>query len=88
MSKGLGKCPWCGENVRAKVVEENYVRRDICICPNCGEKILVCRIPGCNNYAKAGDFWDDEICPDCTSNAGSFAINTALPIILNKKWFK
>lgn len=66
MKKSLGKCPWCGEYVRAIVIEENFVRRDFCKCPKCGGKVLVCRTPGCNDYAKGGDFWDDEFCPDCT----------------------
>ena len=56
--KALGKCPWCGKIVRGIVIEENYVRRDLCCCPECNEKILICRRPGCTNYAKGGDLWD------------------------------
>lgn len=82
--KHLGKCPWCGENVRAVVIEENYIRRDLCECPKCGEKILICRTPGCTNYAKGGDFWDDELCPDCTSGAGSIATGVATTVLIGK----
>lgn len=84
MEKGLGKCPWCGNNVRARVIEENYVRRDSCVCPECGERILVCRTPGCTNYAKGGDIWDDELCPDCTNTGGSWAAGIIGTIIAGK----
>lgn len=84
MSKGLGKCPWCGEQVKARVIEENYIRRDLCVCPQCGEKILICRTPGCNNYAKGGDLWDDELCPDCTSGAGSIVVGIGTTLLLGK----
>lgn len=66
--KRLGKCPWCGKEVMAIVRQTNYIRRDSCICPECGKKILVCRTPGCSNYAKGG-LWDDELCPDCVKLA-------------------
>ena len=25
-------------------------------------------MPGCNNYAKGGEIWDDELCPSCTNS--------------------
>lgn len=65
MIKSVGICPWCGEKVIGVVEEENIIRRDVCKCPKCGNKILICRKPGCNNYEKGG-IWDDELCPECT----------------------
>lgn len=64
MFKPKGTCPFCKEQVAAIVVEENYIRRDICRCPECGESILVCRMPGCSDYAKGGELYDDELCPE------------------------
>ena len=66
--KSKGLCPFCQEQIQAKVIEENYLRRDRCICPECQEDIYVCRSPGCNNYAKGGKYYDDELCPTCTES--------------------
>ena len=82
--KPLGRCPWCGKDVVGRVVEENYIRRDECVCPECGEKIFICRAPGCNNYAKGG-IWDDEFCPDCTKTVVTGGVLSALSIIIGKK---
>jgi hypothetical protein len=30
------------------------------------------RSPGCQNYAKGGDLYDDELCPSCTSGVSEF----------------
>lgn len=81
--KHLGKCPWCGNEVRAIVEEENYIRRDSCRCPDCGGKILICRTPGCTNYAKGG-FWDDECCPECTKMVVTTAGLGAVGILVSK----
>ncbi len=72
--KPAGLCPFCKENVRADVIEENTLRRDKCACPSCGGTVYVCRTPGCDDYAKGGDFYDDELCPACTSGAGGVAV--------------
>lgn len=82
--KHLGKCPWCGNEVKAMIEEENYVRRDACTCPECGERILVCRTPGCTNYAKGGDIWDDEFCPECTKTAIQTGVLGGISIIVGK----
>ncbi|WGE31637.1 hypothetical protein NYR60_07165 [Actinobacillus genomosp. 2] len=66
--KAKGICPYCSDSIIAKVIEENYIRRDKCICPSCNKVIYICRSPGCNNYAKGGDVWDDELCPSCTND--------------------
>lgn len=66
--KHAGMCPYCCNTVRPEVIRENSIRRDICACPECNEKVLVCRIPGCTAYAKAGEIYDDELCPSCTGS--------------------
>lgn len=63
--KSQGICPFCKEKVRPIILEENTLRRDKCQCPACNEIIYVCRIFGCQNYAKGGDIYDDELCPVC-----------------------
>ena len=66
-TKHSGTCPFCKNTVRATVIEENVIRRDKCSCPECQETIYICRSPGCENYAKGGDVYDDELCPACTN---------------------
>lgn len=82
--KPLGRCPWCGEEIRAIVVGKNYIRRDNCKCPKCGKKILICHFPGCNNYTKGG-IWDDEFCPDCTKHVVRGGIGLALSLFIGQK---
>lgn len=79
-SKHLGECPFCKESVRAEVVEENMLRRDKCMCPACQGTVYVCRAPGCDNYAKGGDLYDDELCPECTRGAGGIVTGAAVAI--------
>ena len=64
--KQKGKCPFCEKQVEAVVAEENTVRRDKCKCPECGEAIYLCRVPGCHDYAKGTSVYDHELCPECT----------------------
>jgi len=64
-TKHLGTCPFCEERVSPFIVEENFIRRDVCECPECKKRILVCRMPGCQNYTKFGKHYDDELCPPC-----------------------
>lgn len=71
VSKHSGLCPFCGDNVRPNLISDNSIRRDVCECPSCKEKILVCRTPGCTNYAKGGAIYDDELCPSCTESLSS-----------------
>lgn len=53
------------------LLQENTVRRDVCECPECKKQLLICRTPGCQNYAKGGDIYDDELCPSCTASLTS-----------------
>jgi hypothetical protein len=62
---------FCGDSVTPDLVEDNSVRRDVCECPSCKGKILVCRTPGCTNYTKGGAVYDDELCPECTASLTS-----------------
>lgn len=70
--KHKGTCPFCSEMVKPTLVEENNLRRDKCECPECKNAIYVCRSPGCQNYAKGGSIYDDELCPSCTSGISEF----------------
>lgn len=76
--KHKGQCPFCNEIVQPKVIEENTIRRDKCLCTECSEIIYVCRSPGCQNYAKGGEHYDHELCPSCTSNIADIGKTTAV----------
>ncbi len=67
----LGKCPFCNTDTRAKIIEKNTLRRDKCVCDNddCKEIVYTCRTPGCHDYAKGGEYYDDELCPSCLKQA-------------------
>jgi hypothetical protein len=91
-SKHKGTCPFCKNEVIPLVTQENYVRRDKCECPECKENIYVCRAPGCENYAKGGSLYDDELCPSCTSSIGGgfstlgmMALSAAISAFVSKK---
>ncbi len=77
-AKHKGLCPFCAETVQPKVLEENIVRRDKCQCPDCKNIVYVCRSPGCQNYAKGGEYYDDELCPQCTSGISEIGKTTAV----------
>lgn len=75
--KHLGICPFCSSKISPFIVEENFLRRDVCECPECHTGILVCRSPGCQNYAKTGKYYDNELCPSCLKNLPRDVITTA-----------
>jgi hypothetical protein len=79
--KHLGICPFCSASMQPSVLEENTMRRDICQCSECSEKILVCRTPGCQDYAKGGSVYDDELCPSCTSSTVSVVGTIAVGVV-------
>lgn len=70
-SKQSGACPFCKNTVTAVIKEDNVIRRDKCSCPHCEKIIYVCRAPGCDHYAKGRNFYDDELCPECTRSLSS-----------------
>jgi hypothetical protein len=76
--KQPGICPFCKETQLPVVVVENIFRRDKCECSSCKETIYVCRSPGCENFAKGGDVYDDELCPECTRGVVS---NSAMVVV-------
>ncbi|WP_220731368.1 hypothetical protein, partial [Salmonella enterica] len=63
--KHKGKCPFCNSEMAPEVIEKNTIRRDKCKCTTCGEIIYKCRNIFCNDYAKGGLLYDDELCPPC-----------------------
>lgn len=71
MPKSMGKCPFCEKKMIPKVIEANSFRRDKCQCSECGEIIYVCRKFGCKNYAKGSQYYDEELCPDCSEELAS-----------------
>lgn len=92
-TKHLGVCPFCKELGRPVVLEENTMRRDKCMCANseCKETIYTCRTPGCDDYAKGGMIYDDELCPGCMRTAASsipavlaIVASTAVTILVEK----
>lgn len=86
--KHQGKCAYCGEMVMPRIIEENDLRRDKCKCPLCGNFMYVCRTPGCNNYARSGSMYDDELCSDCTSSVVSqvgTAVSFVVTAVISKK---
>lgn len=65
-----GFCPWCKKEVQPDLADEQNLLwgRNVLSCPECLEKILVCSKPGCDNYARWGEFYDDKLCPKCKDN--------------------
>ncbi len=75
-NKHLGICPCCKTEVMPKIIEEKMIR-DLCECPECNAKIMVCCTPGCQNYAQSGKILNNDFCPSCISEAPK-AIGAAL----------
>ena len=78
-------CSWCFEKTTHKLIEQNYLRRNVYECLNekCKEmnkvdgnesrkKTLQCRVPSCENMARSGDSWDDELCAEHYGSIASF----------------
>ncbi len=66
--KPKGLCSYCKNTMQPTIMKAATLRRDTCICSvkTCGQQIISCRIPGCDNYARCGKYWDDELCQPCT----------------------
>jgi hypothetical protein len=79
--KHLGRCSFCEEKIKPVAVEKNFLRRDKCRCPECNEIIFECRNPFCHDYAKGGEYYDNELCRWCTENTGD-AIKTGVGLII------
>jgi len=83
--KTPGVCGHCREIVSPIVVEENTFRRDKCQCPKCQETLYACRTLGCDDYAKGGKSYDEELCVACTKSlaegVGTLAKTTITVIV-------
>jgi ribosomal protein S27AE len=80
--KHLGTCPFCKELVTPYVVEGNVIRRDKCQCPNCHKIVYVCRTPGCCDYARGGELYDDELCPSCSASVVTNGSTVAVAVLI------
>lgn len=75
--KDEGRCPFCKESMTPDVLEENNLRRDKCKCTKCERFIYICRAPGCREYARGGDAYDDEFCIQCSDKIAAFGRDAA-----------
>jgi len=80
-AKHFGRCSFCEDRVKPDVIEKNFFRRDKCQCPACEGIIYECRSPLCHDYAKGGDYYDDELCRWCVESSGGM-IKTAAELII------
>ena len=90
MSSIHAYCSWCFEKTIHRLVEQNYLRRNVyectsdrCVKMNKTEedqsykKTVQCRF--CQNMAKTGKYWDDRLCAEHSGLIASFEkLNTKL----------
>jgi hypothetical protein len=55
-----GYCSYCGEHSTHREQQWSLLRRNVYTCDCCGRRTVQCRI--CDDFAKGGEFWDDELC--------------------------
>ena len=65
-----GYCSHCFKKSKHILEEKNYLRRNIYKCSNCGATTLQCRF--CSNFARSGEYWDDELCAEHAGEIASF----------------
>ena len=65
-----GFCSHCFENSYHIEQQWNIIRRNIYTCEQCKRSTLMCRL--CQNFAKAGSFYDDELCAEHNRTIKSF----------------
>jgi len=60
-----GWCSWCFEKTPHKLIEQNFLRRNVYNCTKCDKRTLMCRL--CDSMARghASFDWDDELCAKC-----------------------
>lgn len=87
--KEKGICPFCKKEITPIVIEVNTIRRDKCKCPECNQSIYVCTVPGCYDYAKGGNLYDDNFCPEhykkgleWSKGVGQQFLEVATPIVI------
>ena len=89
MAYQTGKCPSCRKMVTPRGVHEaNDIRRDVFLCPECGAKILKCMGPGCQDYALGGEYYDDNLCPNCFGNIPKTVATLGGLVLMFKKLWK
>lgn len=74
--KPKGQCSFCKNDMQPKIIKSTLMRRDLCVCSikTCRQQIAACRVPGCDNYARRGKYWDDELCQFCTKKTMNAAL--------------
>lgn len=65
-------CPFCKEKMTPDITQENNLRRDKCKYTKCEQNIYICRSPGCKDYSRGGDIYDDEFCMACSDKLAEF----------------
>lgn len=83
MSSIHSYCSWCFEKTTHRLVDKNYLRRNVyeCLSERCMEmnkteedhgykKTVQCRF--CQNMAKTGKHWDDRLCAEHSGIIASF----------------
>lgn len=68
-----GYCSKCFEYTKHKLVQKNYIRRNVYKCTNCEASTLMCRL--CNNFANSSKNWDDEFCAKHSGIISSFEMH-------------
>ncbi len=70
MASEKGYCSSCFGYTKHKLIEQNYVRRNVYECANCKSKTLQCR--SCDNFTRSGKKWDDEFCAEHSGQIANF----------------
>ncbi len=83
MSSIHAYCSWCFEKTTHRLVEQNYLRRNVYECTSIKckkmneteedqdfKKTVQCRF--CQNMAKTGKYWDDRLCAEHSGIIASF----------------
>jgi stress response protein SCP2 len=62
-------CSCCFKKTIHRLIEQNFLRRNVYECTECKERTLKCRV--CQNMARGGK-WDEEFCAEHDGTIGSF----------------
>lgn len=57
-------CSSCYRAAPHRLLAANRIRRDVYACSACGERSLVCMVPGCLHMARTGGTWDHNLCAE------------------------
>jgi len=66
-----GFCSYCFEETYHIEQQWNLLRRNMYSCESCKKVTYMCRV--CQNFAKGGDYWDDELCAEHDGTIDSFS---------------